>query len=328
MVAQESLIADSMVEVLARIIAEKTREFEQMLAVRDAETKAFQAQLNLMTRETLDRILAQVQAACDQIKNGKDGIDGLQGPVGPTGPQGPAGPAGPAGLDGLPGQPGPQGLAGDAGPRGLQGPQGEVGPIGQPGPQGPEGLMGPIGLAGPRGEKGDRGEQGEIGLRGEKGEKGIDGRDGQPGRDGLNGLQGERGAAGKDGINGKDGTDGAGFDTWEATYDNERTFTITAGSGERSKQFSFLLPIPIFRGRYKQGETYQRGDEVMWGGGNIYRCLKETIEKPNDSGEFWCLAANRGRDGRDGKDGERGPQGPEGKPGRDLTQLGPDGKKW
>jgi integrin beta 3 len=86
------------------------------------------------------------------------------------------------------------------------------------------------------------------------------------------------------------------------------------------------MPIPIDRGRFKAGSQYSRGDEVTFGG-NIYRAVKDTSSKPGEDDD-WRVAANRGRDGRDGKDGATGPQGPEGRPGRDLTQLGPDGKKW
>ena len=35
-----------------------------------------------------------------------------------------------------------------------------------------------------------------------------------------------------------------------------------------------------------------------------------------------------GHDTRDGVRGEKGERGAEGRPGRDLTQMGPDGKKW
>jgi integrin beta 3 len=132
------------------------------------------------------------------------------------------------------------------------------------------------------------------------------------------------GTNGIDGINGKDG---AGFESWTVTHDGERLFKFQCGSGDQTKHFEFIVPIPIYRGRYKSGVGYQCGDEVMYGGGNIYRALKDTFEKPAE-GEHWTLAANKGRDGRDGKDGAIGPQGPEGRAGRDLTQIGPDGSKW
>jgi len=88
------------------------------------------------------------------------------------------------------------------------------------------------------------------------------------------------------------------------------------------------LPIPIYRGRYKSGDEYSRGDEVSFGG-NIYRCVKNlgTKSKPGEDDD-WLVCVNRGRDGRDGKEGPQGPEGKPGRDGRDLTQLGPDGRKW
>jgi collagen type III alpha len=268
----ENLLSDSVAEILGKLIADKQREFERgianVLAIRDAEAKAFVAEMTLTVKEALDEVRRKAAELQD-------------GPPGPAGPVGEQGAAGQDGKDGIPGR------------DGLQG---------EPGPQGP------------------------VGPPGEPGAPGDDGRDGLSGRDGLNGLQGERGASGIDGKHGIDGKDGAGFDDWCAEYDGERQVTLTCGSGERRKIFSFEIPIPIDRGRYKLGEKYQRGDEVTHGG-NIYRAVKATASKPGDDDD-WRVAVNRGRDGRDGKDGAPGAPGPEGKPGRDLTQLGFDGRKW
>lgn len=290
--------AEEFAKVLGEIVAEKQREFDQAIAIRDARFKAFEAEMRLEVRGIFDAIATKVASL-------KDGKDGAIGPEGKEGPPGRQGEAGINGRDGAEGAPGPQGLRGDIGPAGRQG---------ETGPQGQEGIMGLQGLIGERGPVGERGGKGEAG------------RDGTPGRDGLNGLQGERGASGIDGRNGVDGKDGAGFETWTTEYDNERQIILRSGSGDRVKEFSFDLPIPIYRGRYKAGDVYRRGDEVTFGG-NVFRALKETTSKPGESDD-WFIATNRGRDGRDGKDGAPGPQGPEGKPGRDLTQLGPDGKKW
>lgn len=259
---------DAFALALGRVLAEKVREFDRAIALRDAEAKAFQAGLHAMVTDAI----AVIEARARALK------DGLPGPPGPAG---------------LPGQEGPAGREGSPGARGEPGP---AGTIGLPGPQGP---------AGPPGEKG------------------ADGRDGQPGRDGLNGLQGERGSAGKDG---RDGTDGAGFDDLRAEFDGDRRLTLKFGSGDRVKTFDLVLPIPIHRDKWAAGK-YERGDEVSHGG-QIFRAMRDTEGKPGPQCDDWRVAASRGRDGRDGKDGERGPQGPEGRPGRDLTQLGPDGRKW
>jgi integrin beta 3 len=161
---------------------------------------------------------------------------------------------------------------------------------------------------------------GPKGLDGAPGRDGLPGVPGTPGRDGVPGLNG------KDGKDGIDGKDGLGFDDLTVEYDNERTVCLIFKSGEKTKKFELLLPVPLHRGVWKSG-TYQRGDEV-YHGGQLFRAIKDTDSKPGPTSDDWLIGAARGRDGRDGKDGAVGPQGPEGKPGRDLTQLGPDGRKW
>ncbi len=186
----------------------------------------------------------------------------------------------------------------------------------EPGPPGPPGLPG---------ERGPQGEPGNIGPAGEKGESGERGRDGQPGRDGEPGPRGEAGCDGVNGINGKDGTDGAGFDDWKIEYDGIRTLTFQCGSGERVKTQTVVLPILIDRGVWQQ-QTYVPGD-VVTRSGSIYIAQVDTETRPGESKD-WRLAVKHGRDGKDGKDGKDGPPGPEGPRGKDLTQLGPDGRKW
>lgn len=292
-----ALAPDALAEVLGHIVADAKREFERHIALREAEYKAAQAELRERLREWIERELRLMsELVSEKLASVQDGIDGERGP---------------------------QGLQGPVGEKGEPGPEGPPGPQGPEGPMGIAGLAGEKGVPGDRGEKGERGEQGLIGFAGDRGEKGMDGRDGMPGRDGLNGLQGERGL---DGKNGRDGKDGVGFDDLKIEYDDERQLTFKFVSGERVKEMSITLPVPIDRGQYKAGEKYQRGDEVTFGG-QVFRAIKVTEDKPTGSKD-WRVSTNRGRDGRDGKDGAPGPQGPEGKPGRDLTQLGPDGKKW
>ena len=40
---QEMLVSEAFAAVLGKVVAEKQKEFDQMLAIRDAEAKAFQA---------------------------------------------------------------------------------------------------------------------------------------------------------------------------------------------------------------------------------------------------------------------------------------------
>lgn len=53
-----------------------------------------------------------------------------------------------------------------------------------------------------------------------------------------------------------------------------------------------------FRDKWTAGETYERGDTVLWSG-SLWICREATSEKPADGGGAWALAAKKGRDGRD-----------------------------
>lgn len=53
----------------------------------------------------------------------------------------------------------------------------------------------------------------------------------------------------------------------------------------------------LYRGVWKAGESYRRGDTVTWGG-SLFLALSNTRAKP-ESTEDWQLITKRGRDGRD-----------------------------
>jgi hypothetical protein len=103
---------------------------------------------------------------------------------------------------------------------------------------------------------------------------------------------------GKDGEPGKPGTDGFGFDDLEASYDGEKTVTLTFTKGERVKEYAFTLPVVIDRGIYAEGKDYKAGDGATWGG-SFWIAQKDTSSKPGEGGD-WRLAVKKGRDGRDG----------------------------
>lgn len=143
---------------------------------------------------------------------------------------------------------------------------------------------------------------------------------------------------------GKPGPAGLGFDDLEILYDGERSFTFRLARGETVKEWRYSVPVQIYRGVYRDGETYQAGDTVTWAS-CLWHCKVSTSTKPEDkSSSDWVLAVKRGQDGasayavaqKEGFAGTRaewlssirGPRGAEGKPGRDLTQRGPDGAKW
>lgn len=297
------LASDAFSKAMGRVIAEKEREWNSIIQVRDSEHRAVVAELRSKIMELENEVRGfvneqrgKVDAAISAIKNG---------------------------------EPGPKGEPGE---KGEQGSQGEKGPQGEPGEQGPEGQKGERGEPGAQGDPGkpgEKGERGEPGLKGEPGEIGQPGPQGQAGRDGLPGVpgsQGERGIDGKDGRDGKDGIDGLGFDNWLVEYDNQRTFTFKCGSGDRLKQFAFDVPFLLDRGVWRAG-VYSQGDCVSYNG-SIFIAQKETSAIPKINPADWRLAVKHGRDGKDGKDGAPGPQGPQGRQGQDATQLGPNGGKW
>lgn len=147
-----------------------------------------------------------------------------------------------------------------------------------------------------------------------------DGRDGLPGRDGKDGT------AGLDGKPGRDGADGLGFDDMSVEADGERGIVLRFSRGDIVKEFPVSFAIPIYQGTYKAGEAYSKGDVVTWAG-SMWVAKQDTSDKPEVS-EAWRLSVKRGRDGSNGKDGARGEPGRPGERGRDLTQIGPDGRKW
>jgi hypothetical protein len=94
----------------------------------------------------------------------------------------------------------------------------------------------------------------------------------------------------------KDGTDGFGFDDLNVEHDGERGFVLRFLRGDRTKEFSFALPVVLDRGVWRGG-GYKSGDAVTWAG-SLWIAQKDTDTKP-DSGEGWRLAVKRGRDGKD-----------------------------
>jgi integrin beta 3 len=142
---------------------------------------------------------------------------------------------------------------------------------------------------------------------------------------GATGLQGEKGLDGRDGKDGRDGVDGFGFDDLEVLYDGERSFTWRFTKGERVKDFGpFVMPVPIHRGVFKEGQTYARGDCVTFGG-STFIAKSATAMKPEELGDGardWMLSTKRGRDGKQGTPGLKGA---DGRPGKDVAA---EGRRW
>ncbi|ASY68887.1 hypothetical protein [Sinorhizobium fredii] len=151
-----------------------------------------------------------------------------------------------------------------------------------------------------------------------------DGRDGIDGKDGVglagavidrdgglivtltNGETKNLGAVvgrdGAPGLPGKDGRDGFNLEDFDAELSKDgRTVLLSFDRGDLSYKIELGFPAMIYRGVFKEGESYERGDTVTWAG-SLWHCDENTSDKPGD-GKSWTLAVKRGRDGKDGKDG-------------------------
>lgn len=149
-------------------------------------------------------------------------------------------------------------------------------------------------------------KDGKDGLPGERGEKGECGvgvagafieRDGSLAVTLSNGEVKNLGpVCGKDGAPGQDGKDGIGFDDLDLVEDASG-LSLKFIKGDAVK--SFPLPVVIDRGVFRDGQTYQKGSGVTWGG--RYWIAQETTSDKPDGGKSWRLAVNKGRDGKDVK---------------------------
>lgn len=101
----------------------------------------------------------------------------------------------------------------------------------------------------------------------------------------------------------KDGKDGFSLKHFDADLmEDGRTVVLKFQDGSDTG-YSVELGIPamIYRGVFKEGQTYEKGDTVTWGG-SLWHCDEaQTVAKPDGAEKHWTLAAKKGRDGRDGE---------------------------
>lgn len=100
----------------------------------------------------------------------------------------------------------------------------------------------------------------------------------------------------------KDGRDGFSLKNFDvAQKEDGRTIELTFADDEQTFTAELAFPVMIYRGVYKEGQTYAKGDTVTWGG-SLWHCdVDGTTEKPDGGEKHWTLAAKRGRDGKDAK---------------------------
>lgn len=98
----------------------------------------------------------------------------------------------------------------------------------------------------------------------------------------------------------KDGKDGFSLKDFDATLmEDGRTVLLSFEQSDQSYKVELGFPVMVYRGVFKDGQTYARGDTVTWGG-SLWHCdAEETTDKPDGSEKHWTLATKRGRDGKD-----------------------------
>jgi hypothetical protein len=250
---------------------------------------------------------------------GTKGIDGEKGTAGDRGEPGADGRNGADGKDGAPGRDGEPGARGDDGAAGKDGAPGR------------DGVDGKDGLAAAAGVDGKDGIPGERGAAGKDGAPGAAGKDGMPGRDGVDGEDGKDGEPGAEGKSltiddisqwleasfakwalaverrvfeaaekaiaampvPKDGADGLRVEDLQLVG---RTLHLKSGAGQIIK--SIALPIPVYRGVFDEGETYDVHDMVTFGGCVWVAVSDEGIRGKPGTVDAWKLAVKKGRDGR------------------------------
>lgn len=98
----------------------------------------------------------------------------------------------------------------------------------------------------------------------------------------------------------RDGKDGFSLKDFDATLmEDGRTVLLSFEQGEQSYKVELGFPVMIYRGVFKDGQAYCRGDTVTWGG-SLWHCdVDQTTDKPDGAEKHWTLATKRGRDGKD-----------------------------
>lgn len=244
--------------------------------------------------------LAELEQKVASIPAGKDGADGING------------------KDGLDGKDAAPGVDGKDGSNGINGKDGA------PGASGRDGLDGKDGAPGINGKSVTADELLPTIRQWFDALPRADGKDGRDGADGKSitvedirqlfeseqakwALDFERRATDlinrcidriekpKDGLPGRDAFQ---LEDVEVTLGTDnRTLTMAFVREGARVERSIVLHHPIYRGVYKAGDKYQRGDTVSFGG-STFTAMRDTSSKP-ETDDSWKLACKRGRDGKD-----------------------------
>jgi len=104
---------------------------------------------------------------------------------------------------------------------------------------------------------------------------------------------------GKDGEPGDHGIPFGPDDLDMTLLDDGRTLRMAFSKGDTEYAFQIGLPVPIYRGVWREGEAYAEGDMVTWAGSTWHCGAETTVTKPGDPAHEWVLAVKAGRPGRD-----------------------------
>jgi len=115
---------------------------------------------------------------------------------------------------------------------------------------------------------------------------GADGKDGRDGNDGRNGSDG------------RNGIDGGSIEDFDIGLEG-RILTVAMKIGGQVVSRAVRLDIPIERGVYQSGKTYERGDIVTYAGSSFIAQRDTTGTEKPEASQAWRLMVKRGRDGKD-----------------------------
>lgn len=94
----------------------------------------------------------------------------------------------------------------------------------------------------------------------------------------------------------EDGKDGLGFEDLVIEHDGARTFSFKMVRGSQEKNFSFKVPVMLYRGIFDETLSYDRGDVATWGGSS-WIALKDLPQGKPGNTRDWQLIVKKGRDG-------------------------------
>lgn len=97
----------------------------------------------------------------------------------------------------------------------------------------------------------------------------------------------------------KDGKDALELEDFDLSLaDDGRTVTMSLKRGDTVIEKSVKLPVPLDADVYRDGQSYEKGDGVTYGG-CWWIAQKDAPEGKPGASDDWRLSVKRGRDGRE-----------------------------